>query len=140
MSNPVRRYWVPTSWLKTLGWHPDDTEIVQAWEYDAASAREAALREELADALAGAKAAMAGKDELRHERDNLQQRLADAERRNSVMAALLEEHQWEWQPYDEHGHRDGGYYCLSCNESKSGGHAENCAIDAALNKPEEAKP
>lgn len=44
----VKRYWVPNGTLQDQsGWHQDDTEVVQACHFDAALAREAALREEL---------------------------------------------------------------------------------------------
>lgn len=104
----------------------------------------AALREELAKAIKDRETLLKLHVHLRARRSywiteegKAQQRLADAELLNAVMAALLEEHQWEWEPYDSHNHRPGGYYCVECGEPKESSHADKCEIAAALNKPEE---
>lgn len=73
------------------------------------------------------------------ERDDVQQRLADAERRNAELTELLDEHQWQWKPYDDHYHIDAGYFCIQCSNAKASGHATECLVAAALNKPEKAK-
>lgn len=108
--------------------------------YNAAIDERDALREELAQArddLSAQRNHFRAQLANAKDADEIQQRLTAAEQRNSELVELLAEHQWEWQPYDDHYHRDGGYYCLSCKESKNDGHAKGCAIDAAL-KPTES--
>ncbi len=77
----------------------------------------AALREELADCSSDLKVTKQALESLKGERDDLQQRLADAERRNAVMASLLREGLEEFKEGDDWIDR----------------------VVAAIAKPEEAK-
>jgi hypothetical protein len=40
----VKRYWVESRMLVQEGWHPDDTEVVQAWAFDRVTAERDALQ------------------------------------------------------------------------------------------------
>lgn len=106
------------------------TDYVRASDYDAAQSQLAALREELAQ-----------RDSFEKERDDLQQRLADAERRNEdqlkLIGGLVEyannllidvNNAWSYagSTGNPEVHKDQDY-------------AEAVALIAALNKPEEAK-
>lgn len=78
----VKRYWLPSSLLKDeAGWHQDDTCVVPDWAYDALAAQrdEGLAREaELKDAAEGYRVWGGG---IPIERDALQQRLAEAEKK-----------------------------------------------------------
>jgi len=110
-----------------------------------------ALREELAKAKVWASQYAELESVFHSERDiwnressanskaqgDLQQRLTAAEQRNAELVALLTEHQWDWEPYDSHSHRPGGYYCVECQEPKDSGHEAGCKLADAL-KPTES--
>lgn len=71
----------------------EDGDWVSSSDFDAALAREAALREELAKAREAAKEELDGvkytRRKFRQERDDLQQRLTAAEQRNAELVELL---------------------------------------------------
>ena len=46
--------------------------------------------------------------------------------------SLLREHQWHYEPYDDHYHRDAGHYCPSCAGERETGHKAGCEIAAVL--------
>ena len=94
-------------------------ELVSRIDYDAAQSQLAALREELADITDQCIDHVNLYKAWTKERDDLQQRLADAERRNAIMSELLQ------QISDAYGSQLSLY---TLNK-----------IEAALNKPEEAK-
>jgi len=45
---------------------------------------------------------------------------------------LLSKHQWEWEPHDTHGEREGGYYCIECGAHRPEGHKADCVLSIAL--------
>lgn len=110
-----------------------DAERLRA---DTAVAEVAALREELAEWKARCGRRVADIGIVVNDKLDLQQRLTAAEQRNALMVELLTEHQWEWEPYDSHTHRDGGYYCVECQEPKASGHEAGCKLAAALQPTE----
>lgn len=83
------------------------------------------LREELAEAHLSCAALACGVNLMR-------KRMDAAEQRNAELIELLAEHQWQWKPLDDHYHTPPGYYCIQCGNSRSSGHAPECAIALAL--------
>ncbi|QHJ79325.1 MAG: hypothetical protein [Bacteriophage sp.] len=64
--------------------------------------------------------------------------LIDMRDERDTLRALLEEHQFQYKPYDDHYHRESGYYCVGCGDEK-GKHVDNtCHIFIALTAEKES--
>ncbi|WP_223699757.1 hypothetical protein [Pseudomonas aeruginosa] len=45
---------------------------------------------------------------------------------------MLAELQWHYEPYDDHYHRDQGFYCPVCGGEKDEGHKQGCSLAKLL--------
>lgn len=55
-----------------------------------------------------------------------------------TLRALMEERQFQYKPYDDHYHRESGYYCVGCGDEK-GKHVDNtCHVFIALSAEKES--
>lgn len=45
---------------------------------------------------------------------------------------MLAELQWHYEPYDDHYHRDQGFYCPVCGGEKDEGHKQGCNLAELL--------